>query len=84
MRSIVINNEFISSKELELGKKYKISDDFYYGLEGILVNISNHFVCTDGDDISVHEVKNILIRLEDTWDERRLLIDDISEIEEIA
>lgn len=41
-------------------------------------------MCTDGDDVSVHEVENILIRLEDTWDERRILIDDISEIEEIA
>ena len=77
MRSIIVHNEFVNGVELELGKKYKISDDFYYELEGVVVGISKYFVCTDGD-VSVEEVENVLVRLEDTWDERRILVDDIS------
>lgn len=77
MRSIRVHNEFIDGMELELGKKYKITDDFYYELEGVVVGISKYFVCTDGD-VSVEEIENVVIRLEDTWDERRILVNDIS------
>ena len=76
MRSITVHNEFVNGV-IELGKKYKITDDFYYELEGVVVGISKYFVCTDGD-VSVEEVENVLVRLEDTWDERRILVDDIS------
>lgn len=76
MRSIRVHNEFVNGV-IELGKKYKITDDFYYELEGVVVGISKYFVCTDGD-VSVEEVENVLVRLEDTWDERRILVDDIS------
>lgn len=76
MRSIRVHNEFVNGI-IELGKKYKITDDFYYELEGVVVGISKYFVCTDGD-VSVEEVENVLVRLEDTWDERRILVDDIS------
>lgn len=76
MRSITVHNEFVN-EVIELGKKYKITDDFYYELEGVVVGISKYFVCTDGD-VSVEMVENVLVRLEDTWDERRILVDDIS------
>lgn len=76
MRSIRVHNEFVN-EVIELGKKYKITDDFYYELEGVVVGISKYFVCTDVD-VSVEEVENVLVRLEDTWDERRILVDDIS------
>ena len=76
MRSIIVHNEFVNGV-IELGKKYKISDVFYYELEGVVVGISKYYVCTDVD-VSVEEVENVLVRLEDTWDERRILVDDIS------
>lgn len=76
MRSIIVHNEFVNGMELELGKKYKITDDFYYELEGVVVGISKYFVCTDGD-VSVEEIENVVIRLEDTWDNITVLVDNI-------
>lgn len=55
MRSIRVHNEFIDGV-IELGKKYKITDDFYYELEGVVVGISKYFVCTDGD-VSVKRLR---------------------------
>lgn len=75
MRSIKVHNEFVN-EVIELGKKYKITDDFYYELEGVVVGISKYFVCTDGD-VSVEEIENVVIRLEDTWDNITVLVDNI-------
>ena len=75
MRSIRVHNEFVN-EVIELGKKYKITDDFYYELEGVVVGISKYFVCTDGD-VSVEEIENVVIRLEDTWDNITVLVDNI-------
>lgn len=75
MRSIKVYNEFVN-EVIELGKKYKITDDFYYELEGVVVGISKYFVCTDGD-VSVEEIENVVIRLEDTWDNITVLVDNI-------
>lgn len=75
MRSIKVHNEFVNVV-IELGKKYKITDDFYYELEGVIVGISKYFVCTDGD-VSVEEIENVVIRPEDTWDNITVLVDNI-------
>lgn len=75
MRSIRVHNEFVNGV-IELGKKYKITDDFYYELEGVIVGISKYFVCTDGD-VSVEEIENVVIRPEDTWDNITVLVDNI-------
>lgn len=75
MRSIRVHNEFVN-EVIELGKKYKITDDFYYELEGVVVGISKYFVCTDVD-VSVEEVENVVIRPEDTWDNITVLVDNI-------
>lgn len=75
MRSIKVHNEFVN-EVIELGKKYKITDDFYYELESVVVGISKYFVCTDGD-VSVEEIENVVIRLEDTWDNITVLVDNI-------
>lgn len=75
MRSIKVHNEFVNGV-IELGKKYKITDDFYYELEGVVVGISKYFVCTDVD-VSVEEIENVVIRLEDTWDNITVLVDNI-------
>ena len=80
MRSIRVHNEFINDVELELGKRYSMSDDFYGNVEGILVAINKHYVFTDGD-VSVHDIHNITLRIEDTWDDRNLLIEDICRID---
>ena len=80
MRSIRVHNEFINDVELELGKRYSMSDDFYGNVEGILVAINNHYVFTDGD-VSVHDIPNITLRIENTWDDRNLLIEDICRID---
>lgn len=85
MRKIMINNEFINGVELELGKRYRLSDDYYAYLEGTLVAINKHYVYTAGeiDEITVHEIPNITLRIENTWDDRNVLIQEISEINEI-
>lgn len=83
MRNIIINNEFVNGVKLELGKKYSMSDDFYGNVEGVLVAINKHYVFTDGD-VTVHDIPNITLRIENTWDDRNLLIEDICHIKEIA
>lgn len=83
MRSIIINNEFVNGVKLELGKKYRLADDFYGDLEGTLVNINEYYVCTD-PNISVHEELNITLRMDNSWDDRNILVDFICHVEEIA
>lgn len=82
MRSIRVHNEFINDVELVLGKKYRVADDFYSDLEGTLVAINRHYVFTDGE-VSVHEIPNITLRMEDTWDDRNVLVEEICKIDMI-
>lgn len=82
MKNVIVDNDLIHGVEMELGKRYVISDEFYDGLTGVLVNISDCYISVEEDDIDVYDELNIT--LQDDSRKHTIFVSDIDSVVEIG